>query len=49
MPLLISGIIQDRDYFRMRDAQPNPGRLALARLYEAGRLQMVITQSIDSV
>ncbi len=36
-------------YPQMRDAQPNEGHLALARLYSAGRLQAVITQNIDSV
>ncbi len=36
-------------YPQMRDAEPNAGHLALARLYRAGRLQMVITQNIDSV
>lgn len=30
-------------------AQPNPGHLALGRLYEAGRLSAVITQNIDGL
>ena len=34
---------------RMRDAEANAGHRALARLHEAGRLQIVITQNIDSV
>ncbi len=36
-------------YPQMRDAEPNEGHRALARLYSAGRLQTVITQNIDSV
>ncbi len=36
-------------YPQMRDAQPNEGHRALARLYQAGLLQTVITQNIDSV
>ena len=36
-------------YPQMRDAQPNAGHRALARLYAAGKLQTVITQNIDSV
>lgn len=36
-------------YPKMRDAQPNEGHKALAGLYQAGRLQTVITQNIDSV
>ncbi|MBN1836173.1 MAG: Sir2 family NAD-dependent protein deacetylase [Spirochaetales bacterium] len=37
------------DWPRMRDAQPNAGHRALAQLYEAGRLQTVITQNIDGL
>lgn len=36
-------------YPQMRDAEPNAGHRALARLFQAGRLQTVITQNIDSV
>ncbi len=36
-------------YPQMRDAQPNEGHRALARLFKAGLLQTVITQNIDSV
>ena len=36
-------------YPQMRDAEPNEGHLTLARLYQAGRLQTIITQNIDSV
>ena len=36
-------------YPQLRDAEPNDGHRALARLYEAGRLKTVITQNIDSV
>ena len=36
-------------YPQMRDAEPNVGHLALARLYARGRLQVVITQNIDSM
>ena len=36
-------------YPRMRDAEPNEGHKALARLYEAGYLKTMITQNIDSV
>jgi len=36
-------------YPQMRDAQPNAGHKALARLYSAGRLKTMITQNIDSV
>jgi len=36
-------------YPRMRDAEPNAGHLALARLYQAGQLQTVITHNVDSV
>lgn len=35
-------------YPQIRDAEPNEGHRALARLYSAGRLQVVITQNIDS-
>jgi NAD-dependent deacetylase len=46
-----------REYWRrkveglpaMRDAAPNAGHLALARLYEAGCLRTVITQNIDGL
>jgi len=34
---------------QMRDAEPNAGHRALARLYAAGLLQGIITQNIDSV
>ena len=37
------------DWPRMRDAAPNAGHRALARLYELGKLHTVITQNIDSV
>jgi len=33
----------------MWDAEPNAGHRALARLFQAGYLKMVITQNIDSV
>jgi NAD-dependent deacetylase len=33
----------------MRDAQPNQGHRAIARLYHAGHLQTVITQNIDGL
>ena len=36
-------------YPQMRDAQPNEGHRALARLYQAGLLQTVITQNIDGL
>ena len=36
-------------YPQMRDAAPNAGHLALARLFEAGRLRTVITQNIDGL
>jgi len=36
-------------YPRMRDAQPNTGHEALARLFQAGLLKILITQNIDSV
>jgi NAD-dependent deacetylase len=34
---------------RMRDAEPNAGHRALARLYEAGYLQTMVTQNIDGL
>jgi NAD-dependent SIR2 family protein deacetylase len=34
-------------YSRFREAQPNAGHLALARLEEAGRLHNLITQNVD--
>ena len=36
-------------YPQMRDAEPNEGHKALAQLFEAGYLQTMITQNIDSV
>jgi NAD-dependent deacetylase len=36
-------------YPKMRDAQPNEGHLALARLHAAGFLKTVITQNIDGL
>ena len=36
-------------YPRMRDAQPNNGHRALARLFDAGCLKMMITQNIDGL
>ena len=36
-------------YPQIRDAEANEGHRALDRLYQAGRLQTVITQNIDSV
>ena len=36
-------------YPQMRDAEPNAGHRALARLYQAGFLKTMITQNIDSV
>jgi NAD-dependent deacetylase len=36
-------------YPRMRDAEPNAGHRALARLYEAGYLKTMITQNIDGL
>jgi len=36
-------------YPQMRDAQPNAGHRALAKLYEAGFLKTVITQNIDGL
>jgi len=36
-------------YPQMRDAAPNAGHKALARLFQAGRLQTVITQNIDGL
>jgi NAD-dependent deacetylase len=37
------------DWPRMRDAEPNAGHRALARLYELRKLQVVITQNIDGL
>jgi len=36
-------------YPQMRDAEPNEGHKALARLYWAGRLETMITQNIDGL
>jgi NAD-dependent deacetylase len=36
-------------YPQMRDAEPNAGHRALARLCELGKLQVVITQNIDGL
>jgi NAD-dependent deacetylase len=36
-------------YPQMRDARPNAGHLALARLFEAGYLKTMITQNIDGL
>jgi NAD-dependent deacetylase len=36
-------------YPQMRDAQPNAGHMALARLFEAGYLKTMITQNIDGL
>lgn len=36
-------------YPQMRDAEPNAGHLALARLFEAGFLKTMITQNIDGL
>jgi NAD-dependent deacetylase len=36
-------------YPRMRDAEPNAGHQALARLFEAGYLKTMITQNIDGL
>jgi NAD-dependent deacetylase len=36
-------------YPRMRDAEPNAGHKALARLYKAGYLKTMITQNIDGL
>jgi NAD-dependent deacetylase len=36
-------------YPQMRDAEPNSGQRALARLYEAGYLKIMITQNIDGL
>ena len=38
-----------KGYPQMRDAEPNEGHRALARLYQAGRLQTMITQNIDGL
>ena len=60
-PIELSEFLADpaarREYWRqkiegwpqMRDAAPNAGHLALARLHAAGLLEVVITQNIDSV
>jgi NAD-dependent deacetylase len=60
-PIELSEFLADpaarREYWRrklagypaMRDAEPNAGHLALARLYEAGYLAAVITQNIDGL
>jgi len=60
-PIELSEFLSDpqarREYWRrkiesypqMRDAEPNTGHRALARLYESGRLQTVITQNIDGL
>ena len=60
-PIELSEFLADpdarREYWRrkiegypgMRDAQPNAGHRALARLYELGKLQTVITQNIDGL
>jgi NAD-dependent deacetylase len=36
-------------YPQMRDAEPNAGHRALARMYEAGLLKTIITQNIDGL
>jgi NAD-dependent deacetylase len=36
-------------YPQMRDAEPNDGHMALARLFEAGYLKTMITQNIDGL
>ena len=46
-----------REYWRrkvesyplLRDAQPNAGHMALARMHAAGLIHSIITQNIDSV
>jgi NAD-dependent deacetylase len=60
-PIELSEFLQDpaarREYWRrkiesypqMRDAKPNEGHKALARLYAAGRLKTMITQNIDGL
>ncbi|MBN1685211.1 MAG: Sir2 family NAD-dependent protein deacetylase, partial [Spirochaetales bacterium] len=60
-PIELSDFLQDpkarREYWRrqlqsypqMRDARPNEGHRALARLYKAGYLKTVITQNIDGL
>ena len=60
-PIELSEFLADpaarREYWRqkiegwpqMRDAAPNAGHLALARLHAAGLLEVVITENIDSV
>jgi NAD-dependent deacetylase len=37
------------DHPQMRDAEPNDGHRALARLYEAGYLKTMITQNVDGL
>jgi NAD-dependent deacetylase len=60
-PIELSEFLSDprarREYWRrkiesypqMRDAEPNEGHKALARLFQAGRLKTVITQNIDGL
>jgi len=60
-PIELSEFLQDpaarREYWRrkiesyprMRDAEPNAGHKALARLFEAGLLKTMITQNIDGL
>ena len=60
-PIELSEFLADpasrREYWRqkiegwpqIRDAAPNAGHRALARMHEAGLLHLVITQNIDSV
>ena len=60
-PIELSEFLQDsaarREYWqrqiasypKMRDARPNEGHRALARLYDAGYLKTVITQNIDGL
>ncbi|MBN2552766.1 MAG: Sir2 family NAD-dependent protein deacetylase [Spirochaetales bacterium] len=60
-PIELQEFLQDpaarREYWRrkieswpqMRDAQPNAGHRALARLFEAGYLKTMITQNIDGL
>jgi NAD-dependent deacetylase len=60
-PIELSEFLADagarREYWRrkvegypaMRDAEPNAGHRALARLFDAGYLQTVITQNIDGL
>ena len=37
------------NYPQMRDAEPNAGHVALARLFEAGYLKTMITQNVDGL